>query len=206
VPETFKDHLDRVRGTIRRINIHDDFARRRDISMYYWNHASDLNAGALVVWNAYAGKEGAPTPQSLGLGQGFSFMASLGPVFALLAGLSLELSLKATTKIVDRPLKATHRLNELRGNIGISVSADQRVILDILTDHIYWRSRYPVPRKEADWLKSMELFNKAWKRPKKGSLFSAPNEKRVINLENYEALWKKFATAYWQAKNVVWEP
>lgn len=142
----------------------------------------------------------------LGLGRGFSFGAALGPVFALLAGLSLELSLKAIVKIIDRPFKETHRLNELRKNVGISVSADQRVILDALTEHIYWRSRYPVPRSEMQWLQSVEVFKKAWKKPKKGSLFSAHNEKRAIDLENYEALWQKFMKAYWQAKEVVWEP
>jgi len=206
MPEKFEDHLSKVKGAIRRVNINNDFVRKRDISTYYWNNASDLNSAALVIWNACYGKDSTLTPQMLGLGKGFSFSASLPPVFAFLAGLSLELSLKAIAKILGRPFKATHQLNDLCNSVGISVTVDQQALLDMFTEHIYWRSRYPVPRREGEWLRSLEVFRKALKRPKAGSLFSAVNENCVINLENYLVLWSKFADAYWQAKSVILEP
>ena len=169
--------------------------------MGYWNNADNLRAGALVIWSAY--HEGCVSPQSLGFDAGFSFGASLPPVFSMLCGLSIELLLKGTCKALELPAKDTHRLTDLVDYAGIAFSDHDRVILRALSEYVYWAGRYPAPKNANESLTAEEIFSQ--QRRSGGSLANYFIQSREINRSNYDRLWKYFASYFWRAKDAVFE-
>lgn len=157
--KSFQEYLSEASTEVRKYNIHDVFQRRKDISTYYWNCASDLHAAALILGHA-AKPDFCMTAESLGLGKGLSLAVAISPPFRLNAGLSIELLLKAIGKILGRPEMPSHRLRDLCQHVGIQVSEDVMVILDILRESIYWSGRYPVPKSATDWEKALEKWSR----------------------------------------------
>jgi hypothetical protein len=204
--KTFEEFLTAASGKVREINYSDAYERRKSVSTYYMNNANNLRSGALVIW--FAIHDGKLTPEDVGLGRGWSFSASLYPVFNLLAGLSIELILKAIAKILDRPDHHHHRLVELCENVGLTLTDDHVAILDILTEEIYWESRYPVPRLAEDWEAASKVREKQWKdvpNSSSGLKFRTPDPNRSLNLENYNDIWAKLFGPYWRAKEKIYE-
>jgi hypothetical protein len=201
----FEEYLAAASGKVRAINYDDVYERRKSVSTYYMNNANDLRSGALVIWSAiYDGKLAA---EDVGLSRGWSFSASLHPVFNLLAGLSIELILKATAKILERPDEQHHRLVRLCENVGLMLTEDHVAILEILTQEIYWESRYPVPRNAEEWKTASEIREKQWKEVPNSSRLKwrTPDPNRSLNLENYNAIWTIIFGSYWIAKERIFE-
>src|SRR5258708_35344938 len=73
------------------------FLRSRKLGQYWYNHASDLRAGAFVLWHSFSDVKVSKVinGESIGLGPWFSLGAALPGVYKMLAGLCLELFLKA---------------------------------------------------------------------------------------------------------------
>jgi hypothetical protein len=190
----FEAHLKREGGKRRSFNVYDEYERRQKGSLSFANKASDLHAGALVIWHAYQSPVGLlqPDPEAkrLGLGKGFRMDAALPPVFALLAGLSVELQIKAIARLLDLANRTIHRIGDLSKHIGISLSADNAAFAAALTEYVYWASRYPTPSSEADFDKARRVFIDGGK----------------ISLTRYESLWTLFNSAYWRAKELIHEP
>lgn len=204
--KSFQEYLSEASAKVRKYNIYDVFQRRKDISTYYWNCASDLHAAALILGHAEK-PDFCMTAETLGLGEGFSLAAALSPPFLLNAGLSIELLLKAIGKILGRPEKHSHDLNDLCQHAGIQVSADVRVILDILTESIYWSGRYPVPTSATAWEKASEKWSNVWSVPHgKGLKFRTRIPERLPNLSNYEMIWDDLQSYYRKAKDTILEP
>lgn len=201
----FETSLAAVAGSIRSVDKLSVFERRRFVSTYLWNNASDLHAAAHVLWAAL--RDDFPlTPVDLGLSEGFSFNAALPPVVAMNAGLSLELLLKAILKILGRPEKHTHKLNDLLHMTGITVSADHAAILDLLTEQIIWAGRYPTPKTEAQWEHARKVSQALRREQELGPLkVYEYNPDRAVNARNYEAIWSHLSACYWRAKGVVFE-
>ena len=172
--------------------------------MYYYNCASDLHSGALVIWDAGKGKT-ASNARKLGLGEGFSLAVSLPPVFRLLAGQSLESLLKAIAKILGRPDNHSHNLCNLCDHSGIRINEDQKAILDVLTECIRWNSRYPTPKNEREWEAAQKIFGKL-RNQDATSLFTRNIPEREISLRNYKKIWGFLSEFYWEAKKVIIEP
>lgn len=202
--KTFDEYLADATGKPKSINYMDVYQRRKSISTYYVNNANDLRTGALVIWSAI--HDGKLSPQDVGLGQGWSFSASLHPVFRLLAGLSIELLLKATAKILARSDQTHHRLTELFDHVGISINEDHAAILENLTEEIYWQSRYPAPKSAKAWEAASKVRAKQWiDVPNMSIKFQKPNPKRSIDLENYNEIWSIVSVPYWTAKQKIYE-
>lgn len=123
------------------------------------------------------------------------------------AGLSIELLLKAIGKILGRPDQHSHGLKNLCQHVGIQVSGDVLVILDILTEAIYWSGRYPVPKSATDWEQASEKWSNAWSvQYGEGIKFRTRIPERLPNLSNYEMIWGDLQPYYWTAKKAIPEP
>ena len=190
----FEKTLERETGKRRLFDVCDVFDRRQKGSSYYYNKASDLHAGALVLWDACQSPVGfmAPDPKAeqLGLGKGFRLDVALPSVFFLLAGLSIELLLKAIARVLGLENRNSHRTVDLSTNVGILLSHEHAGIAASLTEYVYWASRYPTPSKEDQYQKAQRIFYEAG----------------TITLPRYESLWGMLSAAYWRAKRVIHEP
>jgi HEPN domain-containing protein len=175
MPASFEQRLGHVRGKIYRVNMADRFDQMRDGLLYYWNRAEQFHSGAQII-------RGANGP--------------FQPV-ALLAGLSIELLLKGIYRAFDEPIPHHHRLHDLCRDVGITVSDDDQIILEALSEHVYWASRYPVLTAPEVMPKAMAIFDK--QRHESGDLGNLGISERDIN-QNYDRLWSLFATYYHQAR------
>jgi hypothetical protein len=201
----FEEHLLRESGKRRSFNVSDVYERRQKSSAYFRNKASDMHAGAVVVWHAYqqtpVGFGPDPEAQRLGLGDGakygFRLSAALPPVFALLAGLSIELQIKAIARLLDLKNLNTHSIAVLNKQVGITLSSEHAALADALSEYVYWASRYPTPRNKTRFDKARDIFLKV-------GFPAALREPKM--LARYESLWTMYRSAYWRARKVIDEP
>jgi HEPN domain-containing protein len=118
--------------------------------------------------------------------------------YYFVAGLSLEVLLKAIA--VKRgliPLR-THKLVRLCEECRIEISSDQKLTLEFLTESIFWLGRYPVPNKDEEWDNYHDqVLEKSIRRSYKGKLGSAiANRDTFPTAENYSALWEYLRSFY----------
>jgi hypothetical protein len=198
-------------------NVSDVYERRQKSSAYFRSKASDMHAGAVVIWDAYQksassafewddeavrlGLEDPPPekPVSARFGGPLSFRlhVALPPAFALLAGLSIELQIKAIARLLDLKNQEHHRIADLSKHVGITLSSEHAALADALSQYVYWASRYPTPRNE-------EQFNKAYDIFRKVGFPAALGEPKT--LDRYESLWTMYRSAYSRAGKVIDEP
>src|SRR5262249_28415573 len=91
----------------------------------------------------------------------FRLHVALPPVFGLLAGLSIELQIKAIARLLDLKNQEHHRIADLSKHVGITLSSENAALADALSEYVYWASRYPTPRNEAEFKKATDIFRKA---------------------------------------------
>jgi hypothetical protein len=181
--ETFEQQLARVAGTIHRVYMDGGEHQHRMEKglLYYFNKADDLRESTEIL------------------------MANGGPpdTSSMLAGMALEVLLKGIARALDNPAKPTHRLTELAEHVGIAFTEDERVILDVMSEHIFWAGRYTAPRKAEDWIRVWELKNKQHK--PYGSLADMEIASRAISTSTFRQLWAKFANCFHQARGSRYE-
>jgi len=68
-------------------------------------------------------------------------------IFAFNAGLSLELIIKARLAAISAPIPFTHNLIKLATKATLTLTAEQMETLQLLSEVIGWRGRYPTPRR-----------------------------------------------------------
>jgi hypothetical protein len=127
----------------------------------------------------------------------FSLRVALPPVFGLLAGLSIELQIKAIAALLDLENREHHRIADLSKHVGITLSSEHAAVADALSEYVYWASKYPTPRNEARFDKAYDIFRKAG--------FPAALGERNM-LARYESLWTVYESAYGRASMVIDEP
>src|SRR6516164_1710149 len=154
----FEEHLLRESGKSRSFNVFDVYERGQKSSAYFSTRASDMHAGAVVIWDAQQTPVTDREGRRLGLGEGFCLGVALPPVFGLLAGLSIELQIKAIARLLDLENQEHHRIADLSKQIGITLSSEHAAPADALSEYVYWASRYPTPPNPK---KAESQFNKA---------------------------------------------
>jgi hypothetical protein len=214
---SFEEHLLRESGKRRSFNVSDVYERRQKSSAYFCNKASDMHAGAVVIWDAYQKSPssafewdheavrlglGDPPPEkpvSARFGGPLSFRlhVALPPVFALLAGLSIELQIKAIARLLDLENWNIHSITDLSKHVGITLSSENAAFADALSEYVYWASRYPTPRYEARFDNAYDIF---WK----VGFPAALGEPKT--LARYESLWTMYRSAYSRCRKVIDEP
>lgn len=125
---------------------HESYRRARDVSVHWYNRASDLRAAAGAVWVAML--DGAPDAR-LGLPVGTRMTAACPRVFHMLCGSALELCLKAIVVTKGETPKRTHDLVQLCTHAGVTFGQREAGLLRVLTDATTWMARYPIPTGES---------------------------------------------------------
>jgi hypothetical protein len=179
MPASFDDLLAKVHGRIHVVNFADDYAQFRDGLLYYWNRAEILHNSAKIIWDV-----GRPLESD---------------VAAMLIGMAIELLLKGTRRALDLPPSKSHRLDRLCDEVGITISANERIILKALSEHVIWASRYTVPTEPELLITAQDTFDK--QRRKSGNLANYYIAERATSLENCERLWTVFADHYHRARD-----
>ena len=125
--EPFEQQLTKVAGTIHRVYMDRSQHQHRMENglLYYWNKADSLHRSAELVTGDF----------------------ELQEVFSMLTGMSLEVLLKGIARALNNPAPKTHSLRKLIDHVGIAFSRDEGIILDAMSEHIYWAGRYTAPRK-----------------------------------------------------------
>ena len=67
------------------------------------------------------------------------------------AGISLELIIKAITLVNSQEFGENHKLKELAIKAGLNFTQDQECTLELMSEIIIWKGRYPRPKKEGQW-------------------------------------------------------
>lgn len=119
--------------------------RREREPMYWFNKSSDLKAaaGALHFCINFKGEES--VAQSLGLGEQFDMRLATSPVYLMLCGLSLETIYKGTIVAKHGDLKSIHNLIELSEAVDVRMSSEDKGLIEILAEAVYWYGKYPAP-------------------------------------------------------------
>ena len=171
--ETFDQKLAKVQGKIRHVNVANEFDKKTNGLLYFWNKAERLNRGALVISQSDQ---------------------MLNDIFALLSGLSLELLLKGVLLGLEIKYPTNHKLVQLCQLSGIPISEDERIILQALAEHVIWASKYPAPKDANSLLSASEIFS--MQRQRSGNVSDLDIPERSISPENYGRIWSRFATYF----------
>lgn len=117
--------------------------------------------------------------------------------------LSLELMLKAILTAKGRAPKLTHNLNDLAKDAEIKFSENQKMTLELLSEVLRWRGRYPVPTNEGQWDDYHDkIYEKHKIRTRRGNIgVTRSNPETFPNLENYMKIWEICQTT-WMALEV----
>lgn len=116
------------------------------------------------------------------------------------AALSIEIMLKAIMVRKGMNYTPTHNLYSLFSKANISISDDQKYMIDYLTECIIW-FKYPVPKNkdkdkaEKQWDKfNDETFEGLVLRDQEGTVRA--NRERLPSLDNYTKLWNILSDKY----------
>lgn len=206
------------------------FNIKKTSSIYWKNKANDFHSAVLVLSEAIENNN-SPLIKSM-LGKGFNLKISLSHIFAYIAAISIELNLKAcliettfkehlkktceqnkniivTEDDINFDLALTkefcmHDLNKLAKRLNITFKKNQINFLKLLTDTIYWKSRYPIPRSEKQYEEYAEFVrNNLFLPLPKGTKLRARkfNPKMIVNLVNYLEVWEIINQYY---KKISW--
>ncbi len=180
--ETFERQLARVSGRVHRVYMNDHQHRMENGLSYYWNKADDLRKGAEILMAAGGSRD----------------------CGAMLAGMALEVLLKGIARALDNPpANAHHRLADLADHVGIAVSDDERVLLQAMSEHIYWAGRYPSPRVAEDWNRVWEIQEKQGRGA--GKLAAMDNASRIVSIGTFRQIWAKLAAYFDKAQQSRFE-
>lgn len=113
--------------------------------------------------------------------------------FLFNAALSLELLFKAIIVAKGQDIPNRHDLRDLAKTAGISFSDNQRTTLEMLSEVLIWRGRYPTPTKESSWDHYYsQVEKKHLKIERSGNTWrTLANRETFPTLQNYEKLWNQ---------------
>lgn len=108
--------------------------------------------------------------------------SSLAIAYYFNAGLSIELILKSVVIAKGKDFDANHHLNDLCVDAGIKLTKDQACTLELFSEIIVWRGRYPTPKKEGQWDNYHDvILEKHIVREREGNTFKTIAHKRSLS-------------------------
>lgn len=176
------------------------FEREQNLSIYWANRASDLRGAAGAVWFAIENESSSDQVRSmLGMEQHYRFSAACPLVFFMLCGLSLELLYKALIVEDGKKPPAIHDLRELSTRAHINFTVEDLRLIDLLTDHILWAGKYPVPKGgEPEWDRHVEQMNSALTSPVCGISIPVVRRNECLSWDDYTRIWNISSVRYWE--------
>ncbi|HAZ13263.1 MAG: hypothetical protein A2X86_00455 [Bdellovibrionales bacterium GWA2_49_15] len=123
-----------------------DYSKKVQNESIFWiMSAGELHLSAKIIWEAY--NSNIPQFENYSQKMGIHLQSALPRTFAMNAGLSIELGIKAC--ILQRYSTLSqehyiHNLIKLKEYAGIILDERQQKQLDILTEFISWAGRYPI--------------------------------------------------------------
>jgi hypothetical protein len=117
----------------------------------------------------------------------------------MLCGLSLELLYKALILEIDKQPPPVHDLRKLSALAQITMSADDFELIDLLTDHIKWAGKYPVPRGDkTEWDQHVERMDAALTDPVPGMSIPMVRRNERLDWGDYSRIWHIGDSRYWE--------
>lgn len=112
-------------------------------------------------------------------------------VFVFNAAMSIELILKSILVRKKISLLEMHNLRELAKEGEVNLDDNQKITLDLLTEHIVWAGKYPVPKKANKWDEYHDtIIEKHIVRTSAGNKHSTfANPRTFPSWENYKKIW-----------------
>ncbi len=178
--------------------MHEDiYKNRKELSIYWFNKASDLMGSAGALWACQDGTRSSEVVEELGLWQGYSMGVATPPVYRMLCGMALELIYKAIIVAKGENVPETHRLIDLAQKAEVEVKEKQKGLLQVLTESIIWDGRYPTPKKEAhmESLYNLTCEHLYDKEPLGSMHILKPN--KALGWEGFVELWGTANEVYW---------
>lgn len=182
------------------MEIFDDlYKRRKELSVYWHNKASDLRGAAGALWACMDEERSVEVVEELQFGKGFNMGIATYPVYLMLCGMAMELLFKSIAVAKGKePNTKTHKLTDLASDTEIQLTENQMGLLSVLSESIIWEGRYPVPKKQEHLEKAHELCREYLfdKKPIGNLEFLCPNG--ALSWESFNTLWNLGNDLYWQ--------
>lgn len=184
----------------------DSYQHRNEVSLCWFNKASDLHAASAAIWFSMEDEQSKLIVKKFHLGRGFRMDAAVRSVFCMTCGLSLELLYKAIlveNKSFNPKQDVHHGLANLARKAGLKLAADDEALLEILSEYISWDGKYPVPKKREAMeklhkLKLQHLFDDVGL----GNLeIKTPNGR--LSWDGFESLWQNGVLLYYEAADMI---
>lgn len=175
------------------------YKRRKELSIYWYNKASDLRGSAGALWASMDDAKSTEIAEKLGLENGFSIKIAAYPVYKMLCGMALELIYKAIVVAKgNEPDTQSHKLINLASSAGLKVKDEQIGLLSILSESVIWDGRYPVPKNLKDFKLLSELRDEhLYEKAPLGKLYVLkPNG--ALCWESFNEIWIDAFEVYWQ--------
>lgn len=171
------------------------FERRRSISQYWYNKATDLMGAAAVIRFTSSDEIAADQIVSAAnLGLGFNLSVATYRVFYMLCGMALELMYKAILVEDGKEPPTNHNLPVLAKLAGINLPPEDESLLEIWSQLVIWDGKYPVPKKEEHMKTYDDLIEKTLWNQVEGTPFKRMNNR--IEWSNFRIFWDKARERY----------
>jgi hypothetical protein len=116
----------------------------------------------------------------------------------MLCGLSLELLFKALIIEDNHKPPTVHKLRDLSSKAHLTMSTEDLELLDLLTAHIYWAGKYPIPLGgEPEWDRHVEQMNSALTSRVPNISIPLFQRNERLSWDDYTRVWKIGHTRYW---------
>lgn len=158
------------------------FYLRNSTSAYWYSKSHDLIVSAHALWVA--------------MQESRKLEVNCLATYKMLVGMSFELIFKAHCISSKTDFIQSHKLYDLALTAGISVSEQDKSILDILTEYIIWDGRYPTPKR-------FQYLRDHWRR--QGEVltnevgmgcFKFRQSNGKLDFDNLIPIWRRFSDAY----------
>lgn len=179
----------------------DQYQRKKDTPLWWYNKSSDLHASAGALWVALTEENELKYHEKLDLNSSFSMEVACWPVYQMLYGMSFELMLKAICVASKIEPPHTHDLLKLTKIAEVKISQNEKDVLEVLTGTVVWDGRYPVPKnkeclekhlkKSSDLIHNTQLVEK--------SKTQRPND--ALGWESLDDIWKLLSTIFLKKQN-----
>lgn len=178
--------------------LNHEFLRVNNEPMYWQNKSQDLFASARVLWVGMKADKFSEIRKKLEFHESFDFSCACFPVYMMVCGLALELSIKSYLVAKREEIPKNHQLQHLVQILGIACSREEIGIFNIYAEYIHWAGRYPTPN-------NIKFFGKLGSLTKEFAMENiSENEEFKIYRNKGAFAWDQFSSLYSKINSEFW--